>query len=131
MTVCACVPMCVCLSAAVCVRVVQSHLVPETARLAPALWCRRVLCHACSCSGVREAKSFLILIQYYRPSIFDYCRIPIIRLIHRTGTCSLARMTMRGRICIMYERTPSLPTPHTHTHPSLTGHICPQHLVTH
>lgn len=39
---------------------------------------------------------------------------PIIRLIHRRGTCSVARMSMRERICIMYGHPPA-----THTHSSL------------
>lgn len=38
---------------------------------------------------------------------------PIIRLIHRRGTCSVARMTMRERICIMYGHPPAT---HTYAH---------------
>lgn len=49
--------MCVCASVRLCVRIVQSHLVPETERLAPRS-CRHGLQRTCFCSRMRGAKFF-------------------------------------------------------------------------
>lgn len=105
--------------------VVQSHLVPETKRLAPRL-CRHR--HTCFCSrmrGLNLSQSHPILLPINIWLLLD----SIIRLIHRMWTCSLARMTMHECICIMDEQPPNHHLSDAHT--PLTVHISPQYLVTH
>ena len=98
---------CVCLSAIVCVWFkVTSSLRLRDWHHAPADMI--TVTHTCSCSrmwGLNLSHSHPISL----PINIWYLLDPIKRLIHRAGICSVARMTLRECICIMYE-TP----PHTH-----------------